>query len=252
MPVKITPEVADILSRSTIAGSILKLPEGQIERSLYVNTDKVLKALGGKWDRRAGGHKFAADPTAKVAAALENDHVVSRQQALQLFETPPALAERLCQLLDIRQDDNCLEPSAGRGRILKAMADRNPQLIIAIEIDPENGAQLETEGSQQQLIIGDFLEHDPELLRSSAIAMNPPFSRNQDIRHVRHAYKCLEPGGRLAAIVSEHGFIGNERECIEWRDWLASLGAHIERVPADAFKASGTSVSTRIVSLRRG
>ena len=251
MPISVTADVADVLSRSTIEGTLLKLPAGQLERTLYAGVDRVLKALGGKWDRRAGGHAFPFDPAPKVAEALGAGGVVSRQQRLQLFETPVALATRLCSLLDVGPGDRCLEPSAGRGRILTALAALGPASLHAVEVDPDNAAHLATLGLDAETTEADFLSLDPASLECDAIAMNPPFQRNQDVRHVRHAHACLAPGGRLAAIVGEHGFFGRERECVEWRDWLDSIGAVVERVPAGAFSESGTAVPTRIVVLRR-
>jgi predicted RNA methylase len=251
MAVQISPSVADVLARSTIVGTLLKLPDGQLDRTLYASTDKVLKALGGKWDRRAGGHSFPFDPTPKIADALGGGKVVSRQQTLQLFETPTSLAARLCELIEIGPEDICLEPSAGLGRIVHAMAECSPGAIIAVEIDSDNASELTKRGYPMTVIVDDFLQQAPDGLNATAIAMNPPFTRNQDIRHVRHAFDCLTPGGRLAAIVSEHGFFGNERECVEWRAWLNDRGAYVEPIPAGAFKESGTSVATRIVVVRK-
>lgn len=247
MAITISPEVADVLTRSTINGMLLKLPDGQLDRNLYMSTDKVLKALGGKWDRKAGAHKFPFDPSPKIKAALGDGSVVSRQQTLQLFETPPELADRLCALLGVSAADSCLEPSAGLGRIVAALAKQSPARIVAVEIDQDNVDKLQEQGLAAEVRQGDFLEVDPATLQVTRIAMNPPFARNADIRHVRHAYACLVPGGRVAAIVGEHSFFAGEKECVEWRAWLDDLGAFVETVEAGAFKKSGTGVATRIV-----
>jgi hypothetical protein len=251
MAITISPDVADVLSRSTINGMLLTLPAGQLDRNLYMSTDKVLKALGGKWDRKAGGHKFPFDPSPKIQDALGNGNVVSRQQSLQLFETPSELADHLCSFLDINSDDTCLEPSAGLGRIITALDGCKPASITAVEIDQDNITALQAQGLAGVIRQGDFLEQDPQTLQVSKIAMNPPFAKNADIRHVRHAFACLKPGGRLAAIVGEHSFFGQERECAEWRDWLDSLCAYVEPVAAGAFKKSGTGVASRIVVLNK-
>jgi predicted RNA methylase len=252
MAIKITPEVMDVLAKCTVDGTVLKLPQGQLERSLYASTDKVLKALGGKWDRRIGGHVFPFDPTPKLADALSGSSVVSRQQKLQLFETPPELADRLCELVDIKESDVCLEPSAGLGRIVRAMAKYRPAEINIVEIDEDNvKGMAQQSGIVGSLVVGDFLRQNPYDMQCTVVVMNPPFAKNQDIKHVRHAFKCLVPGGRVAAIVSEHGFLGQESECVRWRDWLEETYAHVEQVPAGTFKASGTTVPTRIVVIRK-
>lgn len=245
----ISPDVADILTRSTVEGMLLRLPDGQLSRPLYEATNKALAMLGGKWDRRKGGHVFPFDPAAKIADALGTGKVVSRQQTLQLFETPVDLADRLVRALGHIEGQICLEPSAGRGRIVQALAMRDPARVIAVEIDEDNAQALRDQNQAHQIIVGDLLAQDLNGLRVDAVVMNPPFTGNQDIRHVRHAFTLLRDGGVLAAIVGEHSFSGQERECVEWRDWLTEVEAEVEIIPAGAFKESGTSIQTRMVVL---
>lgn len=247
--VKIADDVVGVLKRATVEGNIVRLPGGQLPRQLYVATDKALAALGGKWDRRAGGHVFANDPSEKLATAIGSgkavDDLLTRKKRLQLFETPASLADRLVAKLAIHSLDVCLEPSAGRGRLVEAMKRAGAVNIAAIEIDADNASEIVATTVE----ITDFLTATP---RATAIAMNPPFTRNQDIRHVRHAYSCLTHGGRLAAIVSEHGLMGAEREAVEWREWLAAVGADLEVIPAGTFRESGTNIQTRMVFIVKG
>ena len=254
MIVSLLPAAREVLNRATVDGTVIRLPADKLDRSTYAAVDKVLVAMGGKWDRKKGGHSFAFDPTDKLAAALADGSVVSRQQALQHFDTPEALAERLVAKLGVTPADYCLEPSAGRGRIVAALAKRRPFDLIAIEIDADNGRELQAQGLCTNLFIKDFLTCLVRELRDiplTVVAMNPPFRGNQDIRHVRHAFDALSPGGRLGAIVSEHGFVAQEREAVEWRGWLEEHGADIEIIPAGAFKESGTGVQTRMIVLRK-
>lgn len=254
MSVALTQQARDVLERATVDGNVVRLPDGQLDRPTYTAVDKVLVAMGGKWDRKKGGHAFPFDPAEKLAAALDEGSFVKRQQALQHFDTPEGLAERLVAMLKVTPEDYCLEPSAGRGRIVAALAKRRPFDLTAIEIDADNGRVLKAQGLCTNLFIKDFMTCRTRELRDvpiTVIAMNPPFRGNQDIRHVLHAYEALSPGGRLAAIVSEHGFIGRERECVDWRNWLDEVGATIEIIPAGTFKESGTGVQTRMIFVRK-
>jgi predicted RNA methylase len=252
MSVALLPAAREVLNRATVDGFVIRLPPDKLDRPTYAAVDKVLVAMGGKWDRKKGGHAFPFDPAEKLAAALTDGSVVSRQKKLQLFETPTDLAERLVVQLGYITGMVCLEPSAGRGRIIQSLAARDPATIIAVEIDADNSDALREQGKSHEIITGDFLQQNPANLQCDVVAMNPPFTRNQDIKHVRHAYECLLIGGRLAAIVSEHGFIAQHREAVEWRAWLEELGAEIEIIPAGTFKESGTGVQTRMIVLRKG
>ncbi len=254
--VGISPEVADVLSRSTIEDRLLRLPAGQLDRKLYAATNKVLAALGGRWDRRVGGHVFPFAVQPKLDEALGAGKAVSRQQKLQLFETPEALARRMVELADIEPHSSaCLEPSAGPGRIVHGLMAAQPWQIVAVEIDADNVAALQASGAECWIEQADFLEWkipgDYPMDQFDVIVMNPPFRANQDVRHVRRAFDLLAPGGRLVAIVSEHGFIGREREAVEWRQWLADQQAEINHVTPGTFRESGTNVPTRLIKIRK-
>ncbi len=58
---KISNDVSNVLANSKAESNKLYLPEGQLERKLYMAVDKCLKALGGKWNRSAKAHIFQKD-----------------------------------------------------------------------------------------------------------------------------------------------------------------------------------------------
>jgi len=73
----------------------------------------------------------------------------------------------------------------------------------------------------------------------------------QDIDHVRHMYDLLAEGGVLVSIMSPGWKCGNTRKRKEFREWRKEVDAEVFDVPAGAFKASGTNVSTCIVRIRK-
>lgn len=253
--VAISAEVACVLGRAMIDGLVLRLGDEQLPRPLYAATDKVLTALGGKWDRRSRGHIFPSDPAQRLADALDIgsafDEGKARIKELQFFETPASLAARMADAIGVTPQDRCLEPSAGRGAIVAALAARSPSMLTAVEIDGDNGEALKKQGLASSLIVGDFFDFCPANDLYTAIAMNPPFRGNQDVRHIRRAFTMLAGGGRLVAIASEHSFFGQEREAVEWRGWLAAIDADVETIPAGTFKESGTNIATRLIVARR-
>ncbi|MBL7237993.1 MAG: hypothetical protein JJK57_15735 [Komagataeibacter hansenii] len=93
---------------------------------------------------------------------------------------------------------------------------------------------------------GDWL--DPDTARYDRIVMNPPYSSGQWIRNLLVAWERLAPGCRLVALVPNGPGAGpaglKDRAAVLIRG--ATL---VEDVPAGAFKAAGTMISTRIVVL---
>lgn len=247
--VTLTAEVVDVLRRSTVEGDQVRLPFGQLDRPLYLTVDKALKALGGKWDRRAGAHVFPRPIEDELAAALGTGLIVDRKKTLEQFFTPSALAERLCELADVGSGDHVLEPSAGSGNLVNAALARGA-MVTAVEIDELLCRDLMAVGHHGDVFTfrADFLTWRPaSALSIDKVLMNPPFSAGKDVAHVRHAWELLGADGTLAAIMGEHAFFADDRASIAFRDFLQEIGATVERIEAGAFKESGTMVGTRIV-----
>jgi predicted RNA methylase len=249
---RVADPVVDVLARSQVTDDLVVLPD-QLDRDLYVKVNKTLAALGGKWNRRRGGHVFPAGQAIADELAAIIDGGVLERLLTGYFPTPRALATQLIELADVHPGHLVLEPSAGRGAIADPLA-----LVVAaeqlylVERDPTHHQALERTGYRApQLICGDFLATSALPGAFDRIVMNPPFERKQDVAHVMHAYELLVPGGRLAAITSagvgfrEDAATRRLRSLIEHSD-----GSMLENAP-DAFKASGTSVSTLTIALTK-
>ena len=61
---------------------------GKLERPLYVETNKVLEALGGKWNRKAGAHIFEGAAADLVDEVLLTGCYSRTKQDFGFFETP--------------------------------------------------------------------------------------------------------------------------------------------------------------------
>ena len=98
----------------------------------------------------------------------------------------------------------------------------------------------------------DFLDvTKKEIGTINRVVMNPPFTRHQDIDHVRHAYDLLDAGGVLVAIMCESTFSRSDKKSVEFRDFLGSVYAQTIKLEPGAFRESGTDVVTRIVKIRK-
>jgi predicted RNA methylase len=246
--VAIDTDVMDVLRRSEVTASLVTLPSGQLDRGLYMRVDKALKAAGGKWDRKAGGHVFARDPREALGLALTTGSIVDERKARQQFFTPAALAEEIVALADVERGALVLEPSAGAGAIAKA-AKRAGGIVICVEQDDALADELAKERFAA-VITADFLSLDPMRFGPfDAVVMNPPFTNGQDIQHVTHAFQFVRVGGCLISVMGA-GVWANRCEAAErFRALVRSNHGSIEALPEDSFKDAGTSVRTVLVTL---
>ena len=64
---QVSTEVLQVLSGLEFTPNGVRIV-AQLDRKLYVRTNEVLEAAGGKWSRRAKIHEFASnvDPSARI------------------------------------------------------------------------------------------------------------------------------------------------------------------------------------------
>ncbi len=243
--VRLDPAVIDILRGMTWEnGGCLGKIDRQLSRPDYEAVNTVLTAMGGKWNRKAGGHVFAADPRPRVEGLLDSGSMTVVKDGF--FETPEWLAERMAVELDLFDGALVLEPSAGGGRLVRAVLGEYSQVSLEVcELNEHRYQALEASGCT--MVGRDFMAYCPGPRYHRAI-MNPPFENRQDIDHVSHAYDLLLPGGRLIAIMSEGTFFREDKKS---RTFLSSFGRDIDiqALPADTFRESGTGVRARMITI---
>lgn len=240
---KVSDEVRDILSRSVITATALALPPEQLDRATYEAVNKVLKAAGGKWDKKSKTHIFPRDPREALGLAVEQGTIVDRKKELQAFYTPDALAihivaEHAC----LQVGDTVLEPSAGQGALVRAIicGSVSPVDITAIDIDPESKHHMPAGVS---FIQGDFLEVCKDLPLFDVVVTNPPFTKGQAVAHVHAALSLARR--TLVAIMPPTWTSSTNKRDRALRDELdASFVWAVYDNPPDSFKESGTSVNT--------
>lgn len=244
---RIKDDVIALLSQCTIEGNAIKLPAGQLDRKLYMAFDQTLKEMGGKWNRKAGGHMFDSDPCDRLDMALQTGEVTSAKN-FGYFPTPEDLAEQVIELANIQEDDLVLEPEAGQGALAEQAArfvsrDR----VHCVELLEDNAKVLREKGFNPN--VRDFLTIQPNPVYD-VVVMNPPFAGQKDIEHVEHAYEFLKPGGRLVAIMSNGMTFRDNKKSTSFRDLVAELG-EFQNNPESSFKSSGTNVNTITVVLMK-
>ena len=245
---EIKRSILDIIASCEIHDNILLLPPVQLNRTDYLAVNKVLEALGGKWNRKAGGHTFDYDPSEKIEDIILTGEYTDAKKDYQFFPTPPKLAEYLCDLTEIDETTTVLEPSCGKGNIADAAWKRNPARLLGIELNDDLKPLL-VDKPYEVLIGQDFLSYSEETW--DRIVMNPPFSKCQDRTHILKAYERLTPGGILVSVASSSILWRTDNRSEVFRDFLSGVHATIEELDEGACKESGTMVRTCIVKIRK-
>jgi len=150
-------------------------------------------------------HAQTMDRERERFTALAGREPVRAVSAFNLFQTPEQIADMMVREAFILDGTRILEPSAGLGRIYRAIRHRTDAHVTLVEIAPQCAAELyrETQADQQcSLIQDDFLQCDADRLGGmfDVIVMNPPFKNATDMKHIRHAMTLLKPGGRIVSL----------------------------------------------------
>lgn len=142
------------------------------------------------------------------------------------YFTPPALASAAVGWLErdgyLWPRIHALEPSAGRGSWINAMARLQPTTMHALDIDPAR--TLELEALRCRPMLGDFETFDFDecgepLDRYEAIIGNPPYNRAE--AHVRRALALRDRFG-VVAFLLRLAFLESQERVPFWREHPAS------------------------------
>jgi len=232
---EIENEVANTLGNSTIDENRLYLPEGQLDRKLYLAVNKVLEAIHGKWNRKEKAHVFSGSPLEILDEILLTGEYADQKKEYQFFETPENVALQLIEMANIQEGEKVLEPSAGKGAIAKHMK------CDCIELNQENRAYLIENDFNLRGI--DFLDCKKEY---DVIVANPPFSKQQDILHVEH---MLGLSNRVVSVMSSSVLFRTNKKTVNFRAMIKGLGGEFIELPEKSFKESGTNVNACIVTV---
>ena len=240
--IPMTPELLDSIKLMIPEGNKLKLPT-DIQFENYPAVKKCLIDAGGKY--KACAFIFA-DPAIDVQERLLGGEAINDKKKFQFFPTPEELACRMVEMADLMAFQKVLEPQAGQGAIAHEIKCHGAE-VTCVELMPQNCEVLRRKGYDP--IEGDFLTYTFDFLGPfERIIMNPPFTKNQDIDHIMHAYGFLAPDvGRMVTLASKSWQHGSQKKQVAFREWLSEIGAHIEEVPEKTFKASGTNIATMLI-----
>jgi predicted RNA methylase len=239
---RVSNDVLEVLSVAAVAGNTVRLV-GQLDRALYVKTDKVLQAAGGKWDKKAKAHVFDSDAETRIDEIIVTGEIAVPKDEYNYFPTPPNVVAKLLDEADLSLGMMVLEPSAGRGAIVAELLLKGCR-VSCVELDPRNVQFLANAGLN--VTEGDFLSVEP-LPIYDRVVMNPPFMGQADIKHINHALQFLKPGGVLVAVMSAGVMFRENKLTKDFRAMVEARDGHFIALPEGSFKSSGTMVNTVIV-----
>lgn len=226
--------------------NVAYLPTSQLND--YPELKKALLKINGKYKRNT----FVFPNNAKQCIdELLNGDTVDFKKKFQFFATPPELADRMAQdIIWSKYNMKILEPGAGHGALIDAMYKSKPDRVNVavdlIELSELNYTVLmekfEWKMNEVCVFNDDFLSMDFDEKYDLIIA-NPPFTKNQDIDHIRKMYDVLADNGRIITLSSKSWTFGSQKKQVEFRDWLEDIGATWVELDRGVFKSSGTDVS---------
>lgn len=159
-----------------------------------------------------------------------------------LFPTPPEIAWRMAELLEVGYGMHVLEPSCGTGRLLEALAPKVEPFRLTVDvcdIEPRLVAHCLKTHQWAQGRSGDFMEYQSSYA-FDRIVMNPPFRRGTDAKHILRARSMLAPGGRLVALCY-NGSVQNKLLKPQADMWW--------ELPQNSFQSEGTGAGVCMLTM---
>lgn len=233
-------------------GNRLELPTSyRFDKKDYAVVKRICIKAGGKYKKN--GFEFV-EPAQIILFRILSGQDYNLKKKYQAFFTPDKLADRVVQMAELENHHSILEPSAGNGSLIRAArrllgADK---IIYCYEKSELNRNEL-AKFDLVNILGNDFIaEHEKKIVPTfDRIVANPPFSKNQDIQHIRAMYDFLKDDGILVSIASVHWEHSTNKKEMEFKDFLLRTAADVIWLPAGEFKESGTNVKTCIIKIRK-
>lgn len=218
--------------------------------------DLATQGIGGKATDRS---KAAITPYTEAKANYFNTEkktqATKSQEGADFFPTPDPVGLKMVQWLNIKPNDDILEPSAGQGNIARYI----PRIANSTVIEPSSTLNSRLQvlaGGGSRRVLQQNFEDFALQNKFEGIAMNPPFGSQSKLagEHVEKAFKHLRDGGRIVAIVPTgtsmekrlDNFLYGKDEKERPLNPKAVLVAEI-LMPPVMFERAATSVSTKVI-----
>ena len=217
---------------------------GILEHSGVVPIDQ--QGVGGK-EFDAPKEQNADPYDDAVLDYYSNQKLNSRnREGVDYFPTPEPLGYKMMEWANMGEGDTVMEPSAGHGAIARYAPKGNQ--MVAIEPSQSLFAKLQLKaGGLGRKFVNTIFENYDISNKHDVVVMNPPFGTAgaTAIAHLGKAFKHLEEGGRVVALIPRGS---TDKKFEKWinGEKTAVMRAEVE-LPDIVFKQAGTNVVCRVV-----
>jgi hypothetical protein len=243
-------ELIESLLKCTVSENIVLLPKEPLENYAAVRT-ALIKA-GGKYKKNTFVFPNDAQP---YINRLTSGESVNIKKEFQFYETPEAVIEKMKKHIDLtlpEHKDNpiyYLEPSAGQGALLDVLTEQKYQILTIhyfekMEINQSilEKKYLNTEHENVHFLGEDFLKIDKKYSNFyNLVFANPPFSKNQDIKHLKKMYEVCSNEGTIVCVMSVGWMYNSGKIYDEFRKWIG-FTPHMSESQIRAFGNEGGSI----------
>mgnify|MGYP002761492645 CR=1 FL=1 len=168
------------------------------------------------------------------------------REGVDYFPTPEPLGYKMMEWANMGEGDTVLEPSAGHGAIARYAPKGNQMVAIEPSQSLFTKLQLKAGGLGRKFQNTIFENYDISN-KHDVVVMNPPFGTAgaTAIAHLGKAFKHLEEGGRVVALIPRGS---TDKKFDKWIEGekTAVMRAEVE-LPDIVFKQAGTNVVCRVV-----
>lgn len=168
------------------------------------------------------------------------------REGVDYFPTPEPLGYKMMEWANMGEGDTVLEPSAGHGAIARYAPKGNQMVAIEPSQSLFTKLQLKAGGLGRKFQNTIFENYDISN-KHDVVVMNPPFGTAgaTAIAHLGKAFKHLEEGGRVVALIPRGSTDKKFEKWIEGEK-TAVMRAEVA-LPDIVFKQAGTKVVCRVV-----
>lgn len=168
------------------------------------------------------------------------------REGVDYFPTPEPLGYKMMEWANMGEGDTVLEPSAGHGAIARYAPKGNQMVAIEPSQSLFTKLQLKAGGLGRKFQNTIFENYDISN-KHDVVVMNPPFGTAgaTAIAHLGKAFKHLEEGGRVVALIPRGS---TDKKFDKWIEGekTAVMRAEVE-LPDIVFKQAGTNIVCRVV-----